>query len=359
MENTFEHNFFHCFKGMKYIGPDFREYDLQQSLGNVFKYEKMQAYSGIRPRQGYKSPLRLQLEITNRCNLQCKFCYNHSGPSNEHELEASELERILDEIIELEVLEIVLTGGEIFLKPDKLFFVLDRLQRGNISMHMVTNGWFITEEIADRLKSYNIMSIQISIDGFNEKVHDGQRGVAGSWRRALNSLRILSDRDFYTAVACVMMKENWRQMSTFLDLCFYLGAQQVILGDILLDGRGKIDGNQLKLSDDEYEKIIQTLTMKHRDYLGLMDVTIGGDINYSVIIQLLRQPVGCVIRANGDVIPSCGMQIPLGNVKTKPLKDIWADEFLPQQLLANSKIIDFLESIRLKTTNKYSLIRTW
>ena len=61
-----------------------------------------------------------QLELTYRCNLHCGHCYTDPYNSQEffpREMSLGEVKRIIDEMSELGILWLNLTGGEIFTRP--------------------------------------------------------------------------------------------------------------------------------------------------------------------------------------------------------------------------------------------------
>lgn len=58
------------------------------------------------------SPLLMQMELTEACNLKCKFCYNSQKPRyNERIFE------MLDSLAKQGVMQVNLTGGEPLAHP--------------------------------------------------------------------------------------------------------------------------------------------------------------------------------------------------------------------------------------------------
>ena len=53
------------------------------------------------------------IEITNKCNLLCKHCFNSSGSIKNEEIALKTLEDIIDKIIDKGVDVITITGGEV------------------------------------------------------------------------------------------------------------------------------------------------------------------------------------------------------------------------------------------------------
>ena len=62
-------------------------------------------------------PYSAMLQVTERCNYRCSHCYqSHSDGTGE--LSLGEITGILDQLVELEVLLLTISGGEIFVRRD-------------------------------------------------------------------------------------------------------------------------------------------------------------------------------------------------------------------------------------------------
>ena len=115
-------------------------------------------------------PLRVVFELTYRCNLTCEFCYQrreeeHLGIKyDRNELTLEEVKSVVDQTMPWTL--IILSGGEIFIRKD----TLDLLQyiTSKRRCHIITNGTYVTPEIAERLVSMGVTSVGISIEGPEE-----------------------------------------------------------------------------------------------------------------------------------------------------------------------------------------------
>lgn len=90
------------------------------------------------------------IETTNLCNLKCKHCYAWSGPRRPDEIETATILRLLDEFDQLGVLQVFLTGGELFAHPDAEEIIRYARTKA-FSTQIFTNGLLITEEKLERL----------------------------------------------------------------------------------------------------------------------------------------------------------------------------------------------------------------
>src|ERR1019366_5906546 len=69
-------------------------------------------------------PLSGTIEVTRRCPLTCLHCYNNlpmaDAEAKQRELTYTEMCHLLDEMADAGTLWLLLTGGEIFARPDFL-----------------------------------------------------------------------------------------------------------------------------------------------------------------------------------------------------------------------------------------------
>ena len=77
-----------------------------------------------------RSLFSFDLELTARCNLNCRHCYINLPPNDKlaksNELSLKEIEKIADQALELGAVWVLLTGGEPLLRSDfeQIFLML-------------------------------------------------------------------------------------------------------------------------------------------------------------------------------------------------------------------------------------------
>jgi len=152
-------------------------------------------------RKSHEPSLRyLELQITTRCNLRCGHCY--IGPPGDMELSLEELKPILREFEEMQGLRLLITGGEPLLHRE-FTDINDHLADYAFRKVLFTNGVLLTRELISVLK---VNEVQVSIDGL-EAGHDSLRG-RGTYRKALNAVRMLRDAGFDVSVATMVHPGN-------------------------------------------------------------------------------------------------------------------------------------------------------
>ena len=137
------------------------------------------------------------------CNLACKSCYIESSPTNDAlvYLTLAEVEAYLDEAESSDVREIGFTGGEPFMNPDILPMIGVALDRG-FEVLVLTNAMRPMRRFEAKLRplAREALTVRVSLDHHEREVHELERG-AGSWDKAIDGLRWLSDHGFNIAVA--------------------------------------------------------------------------------------------------------------------------------------------------------------
>jgi radical SAM protein with 4Fe4S-binding SPASM domain len=130
-------------------------------------------------------------EFTLACDHRCVHCGPRAGKARANELNTDEALRLVEDLAELGVGEIVLLGGEAYLRNDFLL-VIRRARELGMRCSMVTGGLGMTQTRAEAIVEAGISVASVSIDGL-EAHHDHLRNRVGSWRRAFEALRLLRD----------------------------------------------------------------------------------------------------------------------------------------------------------------------
>ena len=137
----------------------------------------------------------IDLNFNNACNLRCKYCFTNS-PKGDHVkdfLPISKLREIADEADELGYIEWDLQGGELLLRPDKLFEALDAIKPERFYLYLTTNGFKVDRKIIKELAKHGVSRMSVSLDSWDEKFHDEMRGRKDSWRRAMQALEYIQE----------------------------------------------------------------------------------------------------------------------------------------------------------------------
>jgi len=277
-----------------------------------------------------RTPLVVKWEITKRCNLACMHCYASAGESAKSELTTREARHLLTRFDELNVLNIVFTGGEPFARSD-LMSLLELCYDRSICVDVLTNGTLITEVVSEKLSQLAPHSIQVSIDGATPGTHDRLRGVKGAFDRTIEAIKYLVKAKVRTTISCTFHKGNIAELESIYHLVRQLGVQGLLFGFIYPIGRGGSVYNKWALSSREQEYVRSFLVKKSQELKGDLAFKIYVDEAVGRIEAGRFLPPACkagrimiTIGANGDIIP-CPMLFDMkaGNVRRDDVEAVW------------------------------------
>jgi radical SAM protein with 4Fe4S-binding SPASM domain len=126
-------------------------------------------------------------EITLACDQACLHCGPRAARAREDELDTDECFRVIDDLAEAGVGEVVLIGGEAYLRND-FILLIRRIRERGMSCTMTTGGYNLTPARAEAMVEAGVRSVSVSIDGL-EASHDHVRNRPESWKRAFAALR--------------------------------------------------------------------------------------------------------------------------------------------------------------------------
>jgi radical SAM protein with 4Fe4S-binding SPASM domain len=288
-------------------------------------------------------PLNATVEITQRCNIRCRHCYNFDrgepkaaschAPSGETrpELETADLLALLGDLREAGCLFLNLTGGEALLHPD-LFVLLDRAAELNFSVGLLTNGILLRPGMAGELARYpNLLRVGVSVYGASAAVHDGITQAHGSFARTWAGVEALRARGISVKVKFVIMRDNAHEAGEMLALA---ESRQIPYG-VDMTTTVRHDGDRSSLSQRLTLEQVEALCRGPlRSFLPSGRARARSDAAFAC--NCARG--NCAITARGDVQPCISVPLVAGNIKDRPFAEIWRD----------SKVFSFIRELRIQ-----------
>jgi radical SAM protein with 4Fe4S-binding SPASM domain len=160
-------------------------------------------------------------ELTLRCNLQCKHCASFAGAPRADELGRDECLRVADQLAEMGVARVILTGGEPTLHSawDEL---ASRMTRQKVSVGLISNAWAWQASDAERAARAGLRKVAFSIDGL-EHEHDQFR-APGAFARVQAAIRTVHAVGLQIAINTTLHCHNRRQLRDMYRLMVDLGV---------------------------------------------------------------------------------------------------------------------------------------
>lgn len=279
---------------------------------------KSDAYQLIVRKAGERRiPLVAHWELTYRCNLDCVHCYATSR-ERPGEMNAAEVAAGLEQLAGLGCLFLNLTGGEALMRRDILDII--RIAKGlNFAVRLLTNGVLLEPAMADRLAELGLISVEISLYALDPAVHDAITRRPGSHSMTMAGIRAALDRGLNVAIKTMIMRSNVREFEGLAEFARSAGARFVFDYILVPADNGARPMDEHGLNEDELTAFILA-----RGRPGVPSADTPPD----------SEPLcgagatGLAVTPDGDVLPCLAIRRNIGNIRTRPLAEIWRDPAL-------------------------------
>ncbi len=211
--------------------------------------------------------------LTFQCNLFCDHCYIRAGEGVRKELSTEDAKRVMEEIVELRLPLVVLTGGEPLVRKDFWDIVEPAAGKRFPRLSLSTNGTLINRDVAQRLRDYGFTYVGISIDSPVPEWHDKFRGVRGAFEAALRGIKNLIEVGVPVGIRTTIVKYNVSEIPHIIDWAVENGVERVSL--YLLDTVGR--GEELRdwlPTHDQLKWLMDVLVEKARQYEGRVEILV-------------------------------------------------------------------------------------
>lgn len=272
-------------------------------------------------------------EITLACCFSCRYCGSAGGKAREGELNTEECLNVADQLAELGCRRVSMIGGEVFMRPD-WDVITERLIGNGVAVNIITNGFMFNDRLLRRLKELNIESVSVSIDA-PEKIHDKYR-QEGSYRRALNALKVLGEAGIPVSVISTLNSENVDYLEEIYDVLkeYPLFAWQLQacspMGNAALNGIDyRFDmGRVIEFVDRKlYEAPFSVGVADNIGYFTENEGRIRGNKSGCAVFRGCGAGISAIgIDSTGNVRGCESMYDPVfneGNLREKTLEEIW------------------------------------
>jgi MoaA/NifB/PqqE/SkfB family radical SAM enzyme len=277
---------------------------------------------------------QITLPVTDRCNLKCKMCPRHSAPEL---IEKDMSEDILHAVLEVSphIAEVCTQClGEPLMNKD-----IYRIVR-TVKNHMPpegevgcsTNGTLLNESNSVNLLDSGIDFLIFSLDGAERETVESIRigvkfdTVIQSIKNCVKYRRMKGSKSPRILANFVMMQENMSEIPRFVSLCASLGVDAVFFSYSGDPKTGKFNTFGREKLEPLFEEA-RAIAVRRRMAIVLPPFE-RNNIERCYNMQHAR------ILVSGEVRPCCGMLpgfdiqrkvLSFGNVKERPLIDIWND----------------------------------
>ncbi len=292
-----------------------------------------------------RTPRSVDLAITHRCNLQCKYCSHFTSAGDvDQDVPKEQWLQFFEELNRCGVMNLTLGGGEPFLRED-LRELIEGIVCNRMRFTILSNGTLITDEMASFLASTGRCDgVQVSIDGSVPTTHDACRGE-GNFLRAMGGIKTLRRHGVPVPVRVTIHRNNVGDLE---------GVAKLLLEEIGLPGFStnsaahmglcRKNAEQVQLTVKDRALAMETLLRLTGKYNGRISADAGPlaeGKNWLEMEQARREGkermpgrgylTSCggplskmAVRADGVMVP-CNQisHMTLGRMNTDDLKEVW------------------------------------
>ena len=292
-----------------------------------------------------RTPRTVDVEITSRCNLRCRYCYYFDNPSVTYlDLPTDEWLKFFDELGRCAVMDVTLQDGEPFIHKD-LPELIESIVRNRMRFSILSNGTLIGDEIAAFIADTGRCdTVQVSVDGSCPEIHDTCRGN-GSFEKAILGIHTLKRHKVYVTVRVTIHRHNVNDLENIAEFLLEdLGLPGFSTNAASYFGSCRQNADELLLTAQERQVAMESLLKLLEKYNGRISASAGplaeaqtwskmeeakvqGKPNFSNGGRLTG--CGCptskiAVRADGVIIP-CSMlsHMELGRINRDSLAEVW------------------------------------
>ncbi len=250
---------------------------------------------------------KIYIEITNICNMKCKFCPDTNR--KKQYMDIKQFEKIVKKICNYTNLICLHVKGEPLLHG-RIEDILAILEKYNLKTNITTNGTLLEKNLEILKNSNSIRQINISIHSFSEN-------------QINNRLNYIDIKSYFTGIFNSVDKLENKIISYRL-----WNNKSIVQNDknneIIqqLEEYYKIGDLKKKLSKNEFIKIKENLYINQDLQFEWPDINKHSILENGRCLALKDQ---IAILVDGTVVPCCldnNGNIPLGNIYNQDLEDI-------------------------------------
>ena len=183
------------------------------SLPEFSLWEKMKAKRKV---------ISFDLEITARCNNNCRHCYINL-PANDRQAEKKEIsireiKNIVDQAVDLGAFWCLLTGGEPLLRKD-FFDIYLELKKKGLLVSVFTNAALITDKHVKFFKEYPPRDIEVTVYGLTKETYEGVTRTKGSFAKFMQGVELLLESGVKVRFKAMALRSNLKELPEISAFC--------------------------------------------------------------------------------------------------------------------------------------------
>ena len=180
--------------------------------------------------EGVSAPFNAGIELTAKCNYNCVHCYAQHD-RNHKDITTVEFKSIFDTLVERGLLEVYLTGGEIFLRSDFEELYLYAKSKG-VLVVLLSNISLLKTKHIELFQEYPVELISTTMYGYSEETYERVTRSKGSYKKFMASLELIRNNGIDIELKFIGMEQNIEDLYKVREFGKHLGVDMVVSLDI-------------------------------------------------------------------------------------------------------------------------------
>ena len=207
------------------------------------------------------TPIKIQWKITNKCNLKCKHCY--LGKLDGFELPLEKANEIADTIINSNVMEVTISGGEC-LTYKGIEKIIKKFLINGIKVDVFTNA-LLLKNVLDKIDSdilnKSALLFYVSVDGLKSS-HEQIRGK-NTFDKTIENIKYAIEKGYPVVTNTVINKINYCDIMDMIVLLKQMGVKDVQLSNLIVQGSAD---NSMKISLSEQMALKEKINDLYKEH---------------------------------------------------------------------------------------------
>jgi len=304
---------------------------------------------------GGRAVFSFDLELTARCNLDCRHCYINlpagDRSARKRELSAAEVGRLAGEAAALGAVWCLITGGEPLLRKD-FFDVYRALHSKGLILSVFTNATLVNDEHVRFFRKFPPRDVEVTVYGVTKETYERVTRTPGSFDAFLRGLDLLLASGIDVRLKAMALRTNKHELAAIGEFCRARTKDYYRFDPNLhLRFDGDKARNGLILAERLSPKEIVRLERSDPERFGALTTAcaelVPDEVPASDCRHIFRCGVGqrsFVIGPEGRLRPCQSLHHPefLYDLRKGTLADAWT-RFVPEVLRRGTERTDYLE----------------
>lgn len=300
---------------------------LQQGIGGYLSYSP--------------PPIEASLFLTNRCNSRCSMCDFWKNEESVDELTTDEILNILKQLHKMGVVILSLSAeGEITLRKD-LGIIMEYIHE-KFLYSLNSNFLVLSDKMVDLINKYPPYQITVGLDTLDDDKYQKIRGIENGASKVLSNIKKLQISGYANiAIGSILLNNNMDDIAELVEYVRNSNLAGIRFTAFQHSGFGKaFDKNVVNsYCDKEYIQTLKNVVsdllkkkktgysiLNSRPYLeGVADSYLTPSY-FPITCRAPKRRIHIYSNGGVSLCQVMGEKALVGNVREKPLKEIWYSE---------------------------------